>query len=120
MNIIVIIDKFLDGREFRNYSSSWLEELGFKEIKIEDPRLSDEDPANDNDIYAKKDGKEYTIQTFLNRNLTQKEIDETIKDMKKEKVENGVIVTNMEVSDEFKALALKESIQIIDRSNFKE
>jgi hypothetical protein len=103
MKIKVIIDKFLDGREFRNYSSSWLEKLGFEKIKIEDPRLSDNDPRNDNDIYAKKDGKEYTIQTFLNRELTQKEIDETIEDMKKEKVENGVIVTNMEVSKEFKS-----------------
>jgi hypothetical protein len=40
--------------------------------------------------------------------------------MKKEKVENGVIVTNMEVSKEFKSWADKKSIEIIDRSYFKE
>ena len=73
MKIILIIDKYLNDYEFRNYSSYWLSELGFTNIEIEDPRFSDNDSKNDNDIFAKKAHKKYTIQTFLNRDITEKE-----------------------------------------------
>ena len=120
MKVIVIIDEFLDEREFRNYSSYWLSKLGFTNIKIEDPRLSDNDPANDNDILASKKNKNYTIQTFLNVDITEKQVDETIKDMKKEQVKNGIIITNKKVSSEFRKYAKGKSIEIIDRNKFTE
>ena len=120
MKVIVIIDKFINEFEFRNYSSYWLSQLGFTNIEIEDPRLSDEDPKNDNDIYAKKSHKNYTIQTFLNKDITKKEVEETIEDMLKEHIDNGIIVTNREVSPEFREYAKEQSVEIIDRSQFNE
>lgn len=120
MKVIVIVDEFLDEREFRNYSSYWLSQLGFKDIQVEDPYLSDDDPKNDNDILASRRRKEYTIQTFLNRDITKKEVDETLEDMAKEKVENGIIVTNRKVSPEFMEYAKEKSVEIIDRKKFTE
>ncbi len=120
MKVIVIIDEFLNEMEFRNYSSYWLSKLGFTNIKIDDPRLSDEDPTNDNDILASKKNKNYTIQTFLNVDITEKEVDETIEDMIKEKVENGIIITNKKVSAKFRDYAKEKLIDIIDRNEFIE
>ena len=120
MKVIVIIDEFLDEREFRNYSCSWLEKLGFTNIKIDDPRVSDEDPANNNDFLARKDNKDYTIQTFLNTDITEKEVEETLEDMQKEGVENGLIITNKKVSEKFKKYAQEKSVEIIDRRDFTE
>ena len=115
MKVIVIIDEFLDEREFRNYCSYWLTKLGFSNIRIEDSRLSDGDQINDNDIFASKKNKKYTIQTFLNKDISKKELDETIKDMKKEGIENGIIITNRKVSSQFIEYAKEKSIEIIDR-----
>ncbi len=120
MRVIVIIDEFIDEREFRNYSGYWLSKLGFSDIKIEDPRLSDSDPINDNDILASRNNKTYTIQTFLNTDITKKEVDETKEDMLKEKVDNGIIVTNRKVSPEFIKYAEENSIEIIDKKSFTE
>ena len=120
MKVIVIIDEFLDEREFRNYSSYWLSKLGFTNIKIDDPRISDDDPTNDNDLLATKEGKNYTVQTFLNKDITEKEVVETLEDMLKEKVDNGIIVTNKGVSREFIKYAEEKSIEIIDRKKFTE
>ncbi len=120
MKVIVIIDKFIDEREFRNYSAYWLSKLGFKNIRMDDARLSDEDPINDNDFLATKKNKEYTIQTFLNKDITEKEVNETIEDMLKEKVDNGIIITNKNVSEEFRKYAHEKSIDIIDRNELTE
>ena len=120
MKIIVIIDEYLDEREFRNYTSTWLENLGFKDIVIEDERLSDENSLNDNDMMARKNHKRYTIQTFLNQEITEKEVAETIEDMKKENVEHGLIVTNKKVSDQFRRYAKEKGVEIIDRRDFTE
>ena len=120
MKVIVIIDKYVDEREFRNYSTYWLSKLGFKSITIDDPSLNDKDSTNDNDFKATKRNKEYTIQTFLNQNITEKEVEETLIDMEKEHVENGIIVTNKEVSEEFIKYAKEKKIEIIDRSRFTE
>ena len=35
MKVIIIIDKFINEVEFRNYSSYWLSKLGFTNIKID-------------------------------------------------------------------------------------
>ncbi len=120
MKVIVIIDEFIDEREFRNYSSYWLSKLGFTNIRIEDPRLSDSDQSNDNDILASKKNKDYTIQTFLNEEITEKSVDETIEDMIKENVENGIIITNKNVSQKFREYAKEKSVEIIDRKNLTE
>lgn len=120
MKVIVIIDEFLNELEFRNYCSYWLTKLGFTNIEIEDPRISDKDPKNNNDINAVRKNKEYTIQTFLNKDITEKEVEETLKDMEKEKVENGIIITNKRVSNEFIKYAQEKSIEIIDKKKFTE
>ena len=120
MKVIVIIDEFLDEREFRNYSSYWLSKLGFTDIEIDDPTLSDEDAINNNDLLAIKKNKKYTIQTFLNVDITEKEVNETLEDMQKENVENGIIITNKNVSDTFKKYAEEHNIEILDRNNFSE
>ena len=116
MKVIVIIDEYVDEREFRNYCGHLLSKLGFTNIEIEDPRLSDEDSLNNNDILASKKNKKYTIQTFLNQDITEKEVEETLEDMKKENVENGIIITNKEVSLNFRKYAKEKSIEIIDRN----
>ena len=120
MNVILIINKYLDDREFRNYCSYWITKLGYKNIEIEDPRVSDGIKKNDNDFFANKGKKRYTVQTFLNKEVTEKEVNETIKDMIKEKVDNGLIITNKDVSPEFRKFAKEKSIEIIDKKKFTE
>ena len=120
MRVIVIIDKYLNELEFRNYSSYWLSKLGFNNIKIEDERLSDDDLINNNDIIATKGDRKYTIQTFLNKCISEKEVNETIEDMIEEHVDNGVIMTNRDVSNKFRKYAESKSIEIIERKDFTE
>ena len=71
-------------------------------------------------MFASKDDKDYTIQTFLNIDITEKEVEETLEDMKKEGVENGLIITNKKVSEKFKKYAQEKSVEIIDRRDFTE
>lgn len=120
MKVIIIIDNFIDEREFRNYCAYWLSKQGFKNIIIDDARLSDSDPINNNDFTATKNNIKYTIQTFLNKDITEKEVNETIEDMLKEKVDNGIIITNKNVSDKFREYAKEKSIEIIDKEEFTE
>ena len=116
MKDIDIIDQFLDDREFRNYIASNLTKLGYTEISIEDERISDSTKKNDNDLLAKKGDYTYTVQTFLNKEIKESHIKETIKDMEKEHVSFGIIVTNTEVSKEIKQKAKENGIEIIDRN----
>lgn len=119
MKDIDIIDQFLDDREFRNYIASNLEKFGYTEITIEDARISDSTKKNDNDLLGKKGKKTYTIQTFLNKDINENHIKETIKDMEKEHTSYGIIVTNKEVSKEIKQKAKENGIDIIDRNKIK-
>lgn len=119
MKDIDIIDQFLDDREFRNYIASNLTKLGYTEISIEDERISDSTKKNDNDLLAKKGDYTYTVQTFLNKEIKESHIKETIKDMEKEHVSFGIIVTNTEVSKEIKQKAKENGIEIIDRNKLK-
>ncbi|MBR4830373.1 MAG: restriction endonuclease [Bacilli bacterium] len=119
MGILFIVDNSLDEREFRNVSESYLEKYGFEYIRFDDERLSDNDPTNDNDILVKKDGVTYTVQTYLNKQITKKEIEETIEDMKNEKVYDGIIVTNKPVDDELKIYAESLFVKIYDQEIFK-
>ncbi len=116
MKDLLIIDQFLDDREFRNYVHSILIKNQFTNVAIEDARLVDKSRINDNDILAIKNGLIYTVQTFLNKEVTKKEVNETIKDMKKERVQNGLIVSNKEVNKNVKEMAKKNGIEIWDRT----
>ena len=77
------IDNCMDDREFRNYVYAILPRLGFENVGIEDVRISDEDKINDNDLFASKNGFSYTVQTYLNKEINQKIINECFKDMEK-------------------------------------
>ena len=112
MKDLEIIDNYVDDREFRNYVGSLLEAKGFKRIVMDDTTLADEDSINDNDILAEKDGMKYTVQTFLNVDITEKEIEETLKDVDHENVGYGILVTNKEVSDNVKELAKEKGVEI--------
>ena len=110
-----IIDKFVDEREFRNYIDYIFEKENFKYVKIDDERISDRDKSNDNDLLIQKGELYYTVQIFLNNDITTKEIDETLKDMQKENVSAGIIITNRVVDSELKEYANKHLIRIWDR-----
>ena len=119
MSDLEILDNYLDKREFRNYISTILYKFDYTDFEIDDVRLSDDDETNDNDLIAFKDGMKYTIQTFLNNDITENEINETIEDMKHEHVSYGTIITNKEVSDEIRKIAFNNGIEIIDRKELK-
>ena len=116
MKDLLIIDKFLDEREFRNYVHGILIKNNYSNVAIEDARLDDKSRINNNDILAIRDGIIYNVQTFLNKEITKKEVNETIKDMKKERVQNGLIVSNKEVSKSIKQMAKKNNIEVWDRT----
>ena len=115
MKDLFIIDNYVDEREFRNYINSLLLEKGYIKVTIDDVRIADRDKYNDNDILAKKGEIYYTIQTFLNTDINKKQIDETLKDMDKEKVSAGIIITNNYVSEEVREYANSKLIQVWDR-----
>lgn len=115
MDDLFIIDNCVDKREFRNYIINLLEISGFTNIDIEDVTLSDEDPSNDNDLIAEKDFVRYTIQTYLNEDITTSEIDDAVIDMRKEGVYDALVITNREVGDELKKYAMDNNVEIWDR-----
>ena len=119
MNDLSIINKYVNEREFRNYINELLKNKGYQRVVIDDVRISDQDKLNDNDILAKKGEIYYTIQVFLNKNITKKQIDETLNDMAKENISAGIIITNKYVSTEEKAYANQKLIQIWDRTELE-
>lgn len=122
MKEIKIVNRFMNKREFRNYVNTMFIKKGYQPIKIDDTRVSDLDKSNDNDILVLKDGVTYTVQTYLKKigSITKYNIEETVKDMKKEKVSNGLIVTNARVKKEIKELAVKNNIIILDKNAFQD
>ena len=112
MNDIKIIDNFLDGREFRNYVDRLLMKKGYANVSIDDPRLTDKSKKNDNDLLAEKDGIKYTVQTFLNISITEKEIKEAINDIKKEKADRAIIITNRDADKTVKKNASEKNVDI--------
>ena len=119
MEEIKIVDKYMDEREFRNYVNTMLYKHKYNLIEIEDVRLSDKEDKNNNDILVTKDNITYTVQTYLNTKIGEKEIEETLEDFEKEKVLNGIIVTNYTVDDNIKEKALEKNIIILDRKEFE-
>ena len=118
MEELNIVKNYMDRREFRNYVTTMLSKHNYEIINIDDVRISDEDKYNNNDIIVKKDNKKYTVQTFLNKEITDKHIEATLKDMDKEKVSYGLIVTNFNVNDDIKNKTKKKKITILDRKEF--
>lgn len=110
-----IIDNFIDDREFRNYSIGLLPKFGFELISIDDERISDEDIKNNNDILARKDGRRYAIQTYLNKDITLEELNEAIIDKLLEHTSYALIITNKCIDKDVKDKALSRNITLIDR-----
>ena len=118
MEEIKIVDNYMDEREFRNYINTMFYKHHYSPISIDDVRLADNDKTNDNDQRVAKDGVRYTVQSYLNMEITEKQIEETFKDMEKENVGHGIIVSNYYVKDDIKDKALEKNITILDRSEF--
>ena len=120
MEEIKIVDNYMDEREFRNYIFTMFDKNNFYPITIDDVRLSDDDTKNNNDLLVTKDDITYSVQTYLNTKITEKQIEETLQDMDKEDVGYGIIVTNFYVSDTIREKARKEHIIILDRASFED
>ena len=119
MKEIKILDSYVNDMEFRNYVYDLLVRNGFKRVRIDDATLCDNDDENDNDLIAFKDGKKYTIQTFLNRSITLDELEETKRDIIKEKVEGAIVITNKGYDKDVSEFASKNNITIWDREQLK-
>ena len=120
MEDIKVIDLYMDDREFRNYVNSMLRKYGYVRFYMDDARVSDEEFDNNNDIKVSKDGMRYDVQTYLNTEIGEKEINDTLEDMGNEGLKYGLIVTNMIVNDEVKKEAINMHIRILDRKDFDE
>ena len=120
MEEIKIVDNYMDEREFRNYINTMFYKHDYHLVGIDDTRISDKDKSNDNDLKVTKDNIEYTVQTYLNTKIGEKQIEETTEDMKKEKIPHGIIVTNFCVDDYVKTKALEKNIIILDRTEFED
>ena len=112
-----IIDNFIDDREFRNYAISLLSNFGYELISIDDERISDEDIKNNNDILARKDGRRYAIQTYLNKDITLDELNDAIIDKLLEHTSYALIITNKCIDKDVKEKALSRNITLIDRED---
>ena len=112
-----IIDNFIDDREFRNYVVSLLPKLGYELISIDDARISDESIDNDNDVLARKDGRRYAIQTYLNMDITLDSLNDAIIDKLFEHTSYALIITNKCIDKDVKDKALDRNIVLIDRED---
>ena len=112
-----IIDNFIDDREFRNYVISLLPKFGYELISIDDARISDEDIKNNNDILARKDGRRYAVQTYLNKDITLNELNEAIIDKLFEHTSYALIITNKCIDKDVKEKAKVRNLVLIDRED---
>ena len=112
-----IIDNFIDDREFRNYVVSLLPKFDYELISIDDVRISDDDIENNNDILARKDGRRYAIQTYLNTDITLDELDDAIADKLNEHTSYALIITNKCIDKDVKNKALEKNLVLIDRED---
>ena len=120
MEEIKIVDNYMDEREFRNYVFTMFDKYNYFPITIDDIRLSDEDITNNNDLLVTKDDITYSVQTYLNTEITEKQIEETLQDMDKEDASHGIIVTNYYVNNKIREIARKNHIIILDRASFED
>ena len=120
MEELMVIDSFMDDREFRNYIGTLLKNRGYTDVLIEDSRIADGRSDNDNDLLVRYEGRTYTVQTFLNREITAREIIETAQDIDIENADGGILITNTAVSEEVKKLAGEKQVEIWDRAVLEE
>lgn len=117
MKDIKIIDNFINDMEFRNYIYGRLVRSDdFDEPEIDDVTLSDDDKVNDNDIVVMQDGRKYTVQTFLNKDITLNRLKETKADIEKEGAFGGIVITNRSYGNDVAVFAEDNNILIWDRS----
>ena len=100
--MLYAIDECINEYEFRGFVIWYLKNHDYSFVSVDDELLNDEDRKNDNDIIVTKDDVKYTVQVFLNKKITDYRVKETNVDMEKEDVVDGIIFTNVEVSDEDK------------------
>ena len=120
MEELMVIDSFMDDREFRNYIGTLLKNRGYTDVLIEDSRIADGRSDNDNDLLVRYEGRTYTVQTFLNREITAREIIETAQDIDIENADGGILITNTAVSEDVKKLAGEKQVEIWDRAVLEE
>jgi HJR/Mrr/RecB family endonuclease len=120
MEELMVIDSFMDDREFRNYIGTLLKNRGYTDVLIEDSRIADGRSDNDNDLLVRYEGRTYTVQTFLNREITAREIVETAQDIDIENADGGILITNTAVSGDVKKLAGEKQVEIWDRAVLEE
>ena len=117
MKDIKIIDNFINDMEFRNYIHGRLyRNEHFDEAEIDDVCLSDNDKENDNDIVVMKDGRKYTVQTFLNKDISLNRLKETKADIEREKAFGGIVITNKGYGNDVALFADENNILIWYRS----
>ena len=97
-----------------------LKNRGYTDVLIEDSRIADGRSDNDNDLLVRYEGRTYTVQTFLNREITAREIIETAQDIDIENADGGILITNMAVSEDVKKLAGEKQVEIWDRAVLEE
>lgn len=71
----------------------------------------------DNDTLAKKDGRRYAIQTYLNKDITLDELNDAIIDKLLEHTSYALIITNKCIDKDVKEKALSRNIILIDRED---
>jgi len=120
MEELMVIDSFMDDREFRNYIGTLLKNRGYTDVLIEDSRIADGRSDNDNDLLVRHEGSTYTVQTFLNREITAREIIETAQDIDIENADGGILITNTAVSEDVKKLAGEKQVEIWNRAVLEE
>ena len=120
MEELMVIDSFMDDKEFRNYIGTLLKNRGYTDVLIEDSRIADGRSDNDNDLLVRYEGRTYTVQTFLNREITAREIIETAQDIDIENADGGILITNTAVSEDVKKLAGEKQVEIWDRAVLEE
>ena len=117
MKDIKIIDNFINDMEFRNYIYGRLvRNENFDEPEIDDATVSDDDKVNDNDIVVTQDGRKYTVQTFLNKDITLNRLKETKADIENEEAFGGIVITNRGYGNDVAIFAEENNILIWDRS----
>lgn len=120
MTDLEILTKFVDKREFRNYIHYKLYKLGYTPVKIDDERVCDDLKINDNDITIVKNRVKCTVQTFLNKEIGEKEIVETYEDMFHEDVKKGIIISNLDIDENIIKDAKEKNIEIWGKEFFDE
>ena len=120
MSVLYAIDECINEFEFRKFVAWFLEKRDYHFVSMDDDRWSDNDKDNNNDIIVIKDNTKYTVQVFLNKKVDDDIIIETEDDIERENVFDGIVFTNLEVSEKEKNNAYQKHITIYDKSDLEQ